>query len=102
MFIQQLDIDVDPIERAHLLRDLVRQRQQVRLEGADHLAIGAFQLLCVDELPLLLRERKDLDLALHTLGHRALGGKVVSAVADPTRRDTTKMPDVLDADLVDR
>jgi hypothetical protein len=102
MFIQQLDIDVDPIERAQLLRDLVRQRQQVRLERADHLAVSAFQLLRVDELPLLLRERENLDLAFHTLCHRALSGEVVPAIAYTTGRDPAKMADVLDPDVIDR
>lgn len=102
MFIQQFDINVDPIERAQLLRDLVRQRQQVRLESADHLAVCAFQLLRVDELPLLLCERQNLDLTLDTLGHRALGCEVVPTITHTTGRDPAKMADVLDPDVVDR
>ncbi|PRG26179.1 hypothetical protein C6Q35_06505 [Burkholderia multivorans] len=85
-----------------LLHQLVGQRQQFRLESADHQAVRLFQLRGIDELPLFLCQRQQFDLAVDALRHRALGDKVDTGLACTAGRDFAQMPDIRDTDLVHR
>ncbi|KVE74463.1 hypothetical protein WI97_24750 [Burkholderia vietnamiensis] len=72
------------------------------MKCADHQAVRLFELRRIDELPLLLRQRQQLDLAIDDLGLRPLGDEIDARTAGPAGRDLAQMPDVRDADLVDR
>ncbi|KVN38297.1 hypothetical protein WT11_05105 [Burkholderia stagnalis] len=85
-----------------LLHQLVGERQQLRLKCADHQAVRLLQLRDVDELALLLGQRQQLELPVHALSHRAFGDEIDAGLAGSASSHLTKVPDVRDADLVDR
>ncbi|KKJ05426.1 hypothetical protein XF14_19300 [Burkholderia gladioli] len=72
------------------------------MKCAGHLAIRLFELRRVDQLAALLGERQQLDLAIDTLGHRALGNQVDASPARAACRDLAQVPDIRDSDLIDR
>ncbi|ALX11441.1 hypothetical protein P350_07730 [Burkholderia cepacia JBK9] len=84
------------------LHQLVGQRKQLRLKCADHQAVRLFELRRVDELPLLLGQRQQLDLTIDNLGLRTLGDKIDAGSARAARSDLAQVPDICDADLIDR
>ncbi|PRF99716.1 hypothetical protein C6Q14_22740 [Burkholderia ambifaria] len=102
MLVQPFDVHLDAVERAQLLHQLVGQRQQFRLKCADHQAVRLFELRRIDELPLLLSERQQLDLAIDALRHRPLGDEINPGLAGAPGRDLAQVTNVGDADLVDR
>lgn len=55
MLVQPFDVDLDVVQRTHLLHEFVGQRQQFRLKCADHLAVRLFELRHVHEQPFLFR-----------------------------------------------
>ncbi|KWE55954.1 hypothetical protein WT53_18810 [Burkholderia sp. MSMB2157WGS] len=84
------------------LHQLVGQRQQFRLKCADHQAVRLSKLRRVDELPLLLGERQQFDFAIDGLCLRPFGDEIDTRTAGAASRDLAQVPDVRDADLVDR
>ncbi|RQU12389.1 hypothetical protein DF153_18585 [Burkholderia cenocepacia] len=102
MLVQPFDVHLDAVQRAQLLHQLVGERQQLRLKCADHQAVRLLELRRIDELPLLLGQRQELDLAIDDLGLRPFGDEIDSRTAGAAGRDLAQMPDVRDADLVDR
>ncbi|PRF29598.1 hypothetical protein C6Q08_25195 [Burkholderia multivorans] len=85
-----------------LLHQLVGERQQFRLKSADHQAVCLFQLRRVDELPFLLGQRQQFDLAINALRHRTLGNEIDAGLARAAGSDFAQVPDIRDADLVHR
>ncbi|KVS77011.1 hypothetical protein WK41_06435 [Burkholderia cepacia] len=72
------------------------------MKCADHKAVRLFELRRIDELPLLLGQSQQFDLAIDDLGLRPFGDKIDARAARSAGRDLAQMPDVRDADLVDR
>ncbi|AOI60407.1 hypothetical protein WI26_22820 [Burkholderia diffusa] len=102
MLVQPLDVDLDVVECAQLLHQLVGQRQQFRLKCADHLAERLFQLRDVHELAFLLGQRQQLDLALDDLGLRAFSNQIDAGAARAARSHLPQVPDIRDADRIER
>ncbi len=76
MLIQPFDIDVYAVQRAQFLDQTVREGQQFDLKRSHHFAVGAFKLLCVDKLALLLRKSQQLQFALDDFCLRSLGNEI--------------------------
>ncbi|RQT87018.1 hypothetical protein DF022_06825 [Burkholderia cepacia] len=72
------------------------------MKCADHQAVRLFELRRIDKLPLLLRQREQFDLAIDDLGLRPFGDEIDARTARSAGRDLAQMPDVRDADLIDR
>ncbi|KGE08525.1 hypothetical protein LA03_20540 [Burkholderia gladioli] len=72
------------------------------MKCACHLAVCLFELRGVDELAAFLGERQQLDLPIDALGHRTLGHQIDAGFARATGRDLAQVPDIRDADLIDR
>ncbi|ATF83663.1 hypothetical protein CO712_00385 [Burkholderia gladioli pv. gladioli] len=72
------------------------------MKCAGHLAVRLFELRGVDQLAALLGERQQFDLAIDALGHRPFGHQIDAGSACAAGRDLAQMPDIRDADLIDR
>ncbi|AOI94832.1 hypothetical protein WS66_03775 [Burkholderia sp. LA-2-3-30-S1-D2] len=101
MLVQPLDVDLDVVQCAQLLHQLVGQRQQFRLKCADHLAERVFELRDIDELAFLLGQRQQFDLAIDDLGLRAFGNQIDAGAACAASGHLAQVPDIRDANRVD-